>query len=89
MTDDPATGIEDLVRTRLRGLRHANGMSLDDLAAASNVSPSVISRVETGKRTLSLELLVVLEIRLKILQRLRPSVLHVDMSRQLSTPLTS
>ena len=63
---DAAAGIEDLVRTRLRGLRQANGMSLDDLAAASNVSPSVISRVETGKRTLSLDLLVALANGLRV-----------------------
>lgn len=54
------SAIEPLVRSRLRGLRKASGMSLDDLAAASNVSASVISRVETGKRTLSLDLLVAL-----------------------------
>ncbi len=66
MTTDATSGIEELVRSRLRGLRHANGMSLDDLAAASNVSPSVISRVETGKRTLSLDLLVALAAGLRV-----------------------
>ncbi|MEM9201355.1 MAG: XRE family transcriptional regulator [Actinomycetota bacterium] len=66
MTADAAPGIEELVRTRLRGLRHANGMSLDDLAAASNVSASTISRVETGKRTLSLDLIVALATGLRV-----------------------
>lgn len=35
-------------------------MSLDELAERSHVSPSTISRVETGKRTISLDLLVAL-----------------------------
>jgi transcriptional regulator with XRE-family HTH domain len=66
MSLDDSPGIEDLVRSRLRGLRRANAMSLDDLAAASNVSASVISRVETGKRTLSLDLLVALAAGLRV-----------------------
>ncbi|MEM1335052.1 MAG: XRE family transcriptional regulator, partial [Actinomycetota bacterium] len=56
--DPPA--IEALVRTRLRGLRQASGLSLDELADASNLSASTISRVETGKRTLGLDVLVAL-----------------------------
>ena len=54
MTD---VDIEGLVRQRLRGLRVAMGLSLDDLAARTNLSPSTISRIETGKRTISLDLL--------------------------------
>lgn len=50
--------IEQLVRTRLRSLRNALGLSLDELAARSNLSPSTISRIETGKRTMSLDVLV-------------------------------
>ena len=50
--------IEQTVRTRLRSLRNALGLSLDDLAARTNLSPSTISRVETGKRTISLDVLL-------------------------------
>jgi transcriptional regulator with XRE-family HTH domain len=35
-------------------------MSLDDLAERSNLSPSTISRVETGRRSLGLDVLVAL-----------------------------
>ena len=50
--------IERVVRTRLRSLRHTLGLSLDELAARTNLSPSTISRVETGKRTISLDVLL-------------------------------
>jgi transcriptional regulator with XRE-family HTH domain len=60
-TPPPVGGIGDIehaVRTRLRSLRTTLGLSLDDLAAITNLSPSTISRVETGKRTISLDVLV-------------------------------
>jgi transcriptional regulator with XRE-family HTH domain len=50
--------IEQVVRTRLRALRTTLGFSLDELAARTNLSPSTISRVETGKRTISLDVLL-------------------------------
>ncbi len=50
--------IESIVRTRLRGLRQALGWSLDDLATRANLSASTISRIETGKRTIGLDVLV-------------------------------
>ena len=50
--------IEQTVRTRLRGLRTAQSLSLDDLAARSHLSPSTISRIETGKRAISLDVLL-------------------------------
>jgi transcriptional regulator with XRE-family HTH domain len=50
--------IERVVRTRLRSLRTTLGLSLDELAARTNLSPSTISRVETGKRTISLDVLL-------------------------------
>lgn len=50
--------IEQLVRTRLRSLRHAQSLSLDDLAERSHLSPSTISRIETGKRAISLDVLL-------------------------------
>lgn len=54
---EPAA-IEEVVRTRLRSLRHSQGLSLDEVAARANLSPSTISRVETGKRTIGLDVLV-------------------------------
>jgi transcriptional regulator with XRE-family HTH domain len=50
--------IEQLVRTRLRSLRNSLGLSLGELSARTNLSPSTISRVETGKRTISLDILL-------------------------------
>jgi transcriptional regulator with XRE-family HTH domain len=58
--------IEHLVRTRLRSLRTTLGLSLDDLAARTNLSPSTISRVETGKRTISLDILLPLAQALQV-----------------------
>jgi len=55
---DEPVGIEAVVRTRLRSLRTAQGLSLDEVAARANLSPSTLSRVETGKRTISLDVLV-------------------------------
>jgi transcriptional regulator with XRE-family HTH domain len=58
--------IEQVVRTRLRSLRNTLGLSLDELAARTNLSPSTISRVETGKRTISLDILLPLATALHI-----------------------
>ena len=54
------TEIEQTVRTRLRGLRRAQSLSLDDLAERSHLSPSTISRIETGRRAISLDVLLTL-----------------------------
>lgn len=58
--------IEQLVRTRLRSLRTTLGLSLDDLAARTNLSPSTISRIETGKRSISLDVLLPLATGLQV-----------------------
>ncbi|MFS3127737.1 helix-turn-helix domain-containing protein [Nocardioides sp. Bht2] len=58
--------LEHLVRTRLRSLRTTLGLSLDDLAARTNLSPSTISRIETGKRAVSLDVLVPLAAGLQV-----------------------
>ena len=42
------------------------GLSLDELAARTNLSPSTISRVETGKRTISLDVLLPLAAALQV-----------------------
>ena len=58
--------IERVVRTRLRSLRNTLGLSLDELAARTNLSPSTISRVETGKRAISLDILLPLAAALQV-----------------------
>jgi transcriptional regulator with XRE-family HTH domain len=60
------TDIEHVVRTRLRSLRTTLGLSLDDLAARTNLSPSTISRIETGKRAISLDVLLPLATGLQV-----------------------
>jgi transcriptional regulator with XRE-family HTH domain len=60
------TEIEQVVRTRLRSLRSTLGLSLDDVANRTNLSASTISRVETGKRAISLDVLVPLARALQV-----------------------
>lgn len=66
MTDEQPTDLDALVRSRLRSLRRSLGWSLDALAERSNLSPSTISRLETGKRSVSLDVLVPLARALQI-----------------------
>jgi transcriptional regulator with XRE-family HTH domain len=47
--------LDTLVRQRIRGLRTARGWSLDELAARSYLSPSTLSRLETGHRRIALD----------------------------------
>lgn len=56
----------DLVGPRLRAARHARGWTLDELAKRASVSASTLSRLESGKRQASLELLVPLTRQLGI-----------------------
>jgi transcriptional regulator with XRE-family HTH domain len=58
--------VEDVVRTRLRSLRTTLGYSLDELAERTNLGPSTISRIETGKRTIGLDVLVPLATALQV-----------------------
>ena len=58
--------VEAVVRSRLRALRGTLGLSLEELAVRTNLSPSTISRVETGKRTISLDVLLPLVQALQI-----------------------
>jgi transcriptional regulator with XRE-family HTH domain len=60
------TDVEGIVRTRLRSLRTTLGYSLDELAERTNLSPSTISRIETGKRTIGLDVLVPLATALQV-----------------------
>jgi transcriptional regulator with XRE-family HTH domain len=53
-------GLDLLVRQRIRGLRTSLGWSLDDLAARCGLSPSTLSRIETGHRRIGLDQLGVI-----------------------------
>jgi transcriptional regulator with XRE-family HTH domain len=50
--------IDALVRARLRAIRTSAGWSLDEIARRSHLSASTISRIETGRRTIGLDVLV-------------------------------
>ncbi|MCY0917404.1 XRE family transcriptional regulator [Streptomyces sp. H27-G5] len=52
--------LDGLVRARIRGLRVAQGWSLEELAARANLSQSTLSRIENGQRRLALDQLVTL-----------------------------
>lgn len=58
--------IERTARSRLRSIRTARGYSLDDVAERTRLSPSTISRIETGKRALSIDVLVPLATALQV-----------------------
>ncbi|MDE3207160.1 MAG: helix-turn-helix transcriptional regulator [Acidobacteriota bacterium] len=72
---DGGIDIEAIVRSRLRSLRRTAGLSLEEVAARAHLSPSTVSRVETGKRTISLDVLVPLA-----------AALQVDMDSLLARP---
>lgn len=50
--------IDSLVRQRIRAMRIAKGWTLDSLAARCHLSPSTLSRIETGHRRVALDALV-------------------------------
>ena len=56
MTQEAA--LDSVIRQRIRGLRMARGWSLDALAARCHLSPSTLSRIETGHRRIALDQLV-------------------------------
>ncbi|MGB3412555.1 MAG: helix-turn-helix domain-containing protein [Microthrixaceae bacterium] len=58
--------IELVVRTRIRSLRNTLGLSLDELGERAGLSASTISRIETGKRTISLDILPTLARALQV-----------------------
>ena len=55
--DDISTAL-DLVGPRLRAVRERRGITLTDVAARTGISKSTLSRLETGQRRPSLELLL-------------------------------
>ena len=50
--------LDSVIRHRIKGLRQARGWSLDVLAEQCFLSPSTLSRIETGHRRISLDQLV-------------------------------
>ncbi|GLX98722.1 XRE family transcriptional regulator [Herbidospora sp. NBRC 101105] len=52
--------LESLVRKRIRALRVAQGLSLDELAKRVHLGQSSLSRIENGQRRLALDQLVAL-----------------------------
>ncbi|OLT18207.1 XRE family transcriptional regulator [Pseudonocardia sp. CNS-139] len=52
--------LDSLVRKRIRALRVAQGLSLEDLASRAHLSQSSLSRIESGRRRLALDQLVTL-----------------------------
>jgi transcriptional regulator with XRE-family HTH domain len=58
--------VDSAVRARLRSLRRTLGWSLDDLAQRCHLSASTISRIETGKRAISLDVLIALADALEV-----------------------
>lgn len=76
---------EELARVgeRLRAARQAQGLTLEDLAASAAMSASTLSRLESGKRQASLELLLPLTRRLglRIDDLLRPEIVDPRVRR--------
>lgn len=56
--DRETEDVLDAVGPRLRALRRARGLTLADLAATTGVSESTLSRLESGRRRATLELLL-------------------------------
>ncbi|MEU8379639.1 XRE family transcriptional regulator [Streptosporangium sp. NPDC048865] len=52
--------LDSTIRLRIRGLRQARGWSLDNLAERAYLSPSTLSRIETGHRRIGLDQLIAL-----------------------------
>lgn len=50
--------MDGVIRQRIRGLRLSRGWSLDSLASRCHMSPSTLSRIETGHRRITLDQLV-------------------------------
>src|SRR3546814_19218663 len=63
------------VGARLRDVRRERGLTLDELASRSGMSMSTLSRLESGKRQASLEMLLLLtrQLGLRIADIVQPA----------------
>lgn len=61
-----ASEVERVVGSRLRSLRTTLGLSLNEVSARTDLSPSTISRIETGNRSISLDVLLPLANALQV-----------------------
>lgn len=52
------TDVDAVIRQRIRSLRLARGWSLDNVAGRCSLSPSTLSRIETGHRRIALDQLI-------------------------------
>lgn len=50
--------LDTIIRLRIRGMRQSRGWSLDALAGRCHLSPSTLSRIETGQRRIAVDQLV-------------------------------
>ncbi|WP_280409636.1 helix-turn-helix domain-containing protein [Nocardia brasiliensis] len=67
MDDQPSVGaVLDQIAPRLRRARERQGFSLADLARATGLSTSTLSRLESGQRKPSLELIVPVTVALGV-----------------------
>lgn len=73
------------VGARLRAVRQSRGLTLDELASSAGMSASTLSRLESGKRQASLELLLPLTRRLGI--RLDDLVPHEQSDPRVRRPI--
>jgi len=55
---EAGTDIDDRIAARVRNLRAAKGLTLDDLAASSGVSRAMLSRIERAQSSATAQLLV-------------------------------
>src|SRR6185503_2564043 len=78
--------LDALVRQRIRGLRTSLGWSLDELAARSYLSPSTLSRIETGHRRIALDQLTPIA-KLRVTRKV-PARLRVHPGRDWFTVLS-
>jgi transcriptional regulator with XRE-family HTH domain len=66
MTDDASPGLTQRIAQRVRDLRAANGLSLDELAGRCGVSRSMISLIERGESSPTAVLLEKLAVGLNV-----------------------
>jgi transcriptional regulator with XRE-family HTH domain len=58
--------LRDILAANLRRLRHAKGLSQDDLAYEAEVSRSYLSQIEKGKYYASLRIIEQLSVKLEV-----------------------